>query len=465
MAEPLQPASASEPKDESGWSSVLAMVIPAVLAMSSRALMDFVDFALISSLDDPAPLAAILPAQLVVWIYFVIGMGTISLVTTFASQALGAGKKRECGIYGWQVIYLSLFFSALAIVLSPFVERIIRLFPHDPHVIEEEIAYAGILIYSAGPTIASYGLGFFFNGIHRPWTNMWSTLEANVINAVVCAALIFDWLGTGPMGIRGAAIGTFVAVSFRTVRLVLTLLARSMREEYETHRTWRPSITHMLNVLHLGFPTGLQWFSDVFVWGVFINFLVGRFGTSDQIASNAAWNYMRIAFMPAIGVGIAVTSLVGKALGRRDPAGARIMARKGAHLTLGYLTVLSVAYALMPRQLIQLFSTDPEVMRIGVGIMFCAAVFQLFDGLGIIYLGALRGAGDNYFPTLFSILAHWLILLGVGFLVVTYLAQYGSVGAWVVGSILIIVVSVYFWLRWREGAWEKRKLVGGLDSP
>ncbi len=157
-------------------------------------------------------------------------------------------------------------------------------------------------------------------------------------------------------------------------------------------------------------------------------------------------------------MGIAVAALVGKSIGRGDFERPVREVRGAMALVLAYMGALTVLFAAAPKWLLSFYSNDPEVLRIGVGVMICAAVFQLFDGLAITYISALRGAGDTFVPSAFSIVAHWVIIMGGGYAAVRLFPQIGSLGPWIVASILIIVIGVYMALRWRGGRWKQIRI-------
>ncbi len=440
--------------------NVIAMTIPVVVTTSSRAFMDIVDYFMISRLNLVEAQAAILPAQIVMWSYIIAGLGIASVVSTFASQSLGAKRHRECSAYAWQSLYIAAFFGLVGLALRPMLPVLIVSFAHEPGVQALELAYTRVAVLTVAPTIAAYGLGWFFVGVHRPWVTMWSAIEANVVNVVVSFVLIFGHLGFEPMGIAGAAWGTLAAVSYRTVRLLGTLVAPEMARRFNSRQTWQPSWRCLKGLLRVGLPCSLQWLCDVVVWAIFVNVLVGtKFGTVHLIATNTAWQYMRLAFLPAIGVGQALTALVGKSIGAGDPDRAIREARMAARITLVYMGSLSVIYLLAGPTLISLFNTDPRVIQIGSTVMICAAVFQLFDGIGIAYSSALRGAGDTFVPSMFFIVSNWVIIVGCGWLVATLFPQLGSLGPWLAASSLIVITGVFLWWRWRSRAWMKIDLL------
>jgi len=444
---------------------VIAMTIPLVVTTSSRALMDIVDYSMIARLHVPEALAAILPAQIIMWSFIIFGMGIASVVCTFASQSLGRKEYHQCSVYAWQGLYLALFFCVIGLFLRPFLPDLIRAIGHDPAVQALEIAYANVAMLTIGPTIAANALGWFFVGIHRPWITMWSAIEANVVNIVVSYILIFGYLGFEPMGIAGAAWGTMIAVCYRTVRLMISLIAPSINQLYDSRNTWRPYWIEIKTILRVGIPCGFQWLCEVVVWAIFVNILIGaRFGTAHLIATNTTWQFMRIAFFPTMGVGQALTSLVGKSIGAGAPERALREARIAVMITFAYMGTLSVIYWLFGAACIRLFNTDPEVVAIGEKIMICAAVFQLFDAIGITYSSALRGAGDTFIPSLFFIISNWVIIIGGGWYMVTYYPHLGSIGPWLAASTLIIVTGIFLWWRWHCRAWMKMNIFGSKTA-
>lgn len=451
----------NHPDRRKEFRNVIAMTIPLVVTTSSRAVMDIVDYTMIARLNLPEALAAILPAQIIMWSYIIFGLGIASVINTFASQSMGKKEYHRCGIYAWQGMYIAVVFGLIGLALYPLLPILLRMIGHDPKVQALELAYGNVALLTVGPTIAANALGWFFAGIHKPWATMWSAIEANVVNTAVSYVLIFGHLGFEPMGIAGAAWGTVAAVTYRSVRLILTMLAPRAAAMYNARQTWRFSWTHMRNLVRIGLPCGLQWLCDVAVWTIFVNLLIGaKFGTVELIATNIAWQFMRLAFLPALGVGQALTALVGKSIGAGDPERAMRETRIGTLIALGYMVFLSLVYTLFAAPLIGLFSDDPAVVSAGRKIMYCAACFQLFDAVAICYTSSLRGAGDTFVPSVFFIISNWLIIVGGGWFVVTWFPELEALGPWLAASSLIMITATFLWWRWHRRSWMNIDLLG-----
>ncbi|MCK4658870.1 MAG: MATE family efflux transporter [Phycisphaerae bacterium] len=459
---PQQPhQQATLPSQTSELRMVLRIALPMVVTMSTHMVMDVSDYIMVSWVSSNAQ-AALVPAQLTIFAYVALGMGTLSLVNTVVAQSFGQKNYTDCSAFTWQGLYLTGIFAALGCLLWLVLPGLFRSLGHDPGVQALELAYTQVGVLTIGPALAPVALCGFFTGIQRPLTTMWSAIEAVVVNAAVSYCLIFGMWGFPEMGIVGAAYGTLTGGCYRTVRLVITMCLPSHHQRFNSRHTWGFDWPKVKIILRVGIPSGLQWFSDIVVWWVFVNILVGKlFGTVHLIASNTAWQYMRVVFMPCIGMGIAVTSLVGEAIGRGDRKEAIRLTRITVLLTGGYAGFFSLVYLCLGGWLMSLLSDIPEVIRIGTGVLVCAAAFQLLDGVGIAYEGALRGAGDTFWPSILFVISHWLILIGGGSTMAYWKPQWGSLGPWIAAATLLVFIGLAMWWRWQSGKWMSIDLFKG----
>lgn len=454
------------PKPDRGveFRAVMSMSVPMVISTCSPLVMRVADFAFVSTLGTAAQ-AAILPAQMALWCYMAMSIGLVTSVNTLAAQSLGRERPRDCGAYAWQSLYLSAGLGIAGLGMWFIFPPLFAAAGHDPEVQSLEVLYTRISVWSILPTVAAQALGAFFTGIHRPRVTMMAAIESNVLNIVLNYGLIFGAFGLPRLGFGGAAVGTVIAASYQAVRLLLVLSGGRTQRAFATRETWRIDWPKLRGLFRVGFPQGLQWLSEVTVWSAFNLILIGRFGTIELAATNLAWQYIRIGFMPMIGVGQAITALVGKAIGQADPAQAMRFAHLGAKVTFAYVAVLSLFYILWREWLVELFSSNPAVIAIGTKIMCCVALFQLFDVLGQVYYHALRGAGDTKWPMVMMVVSHWLVIIGGGFLVTWLKPEWGSLGPWVVATVLISLTGVLLWRRWQSRAWIKIDLFADQAHP
>src|SRR5699024_1188160 len=110
---------------------------------------------------------------------------------------------------------------------------------------------------------------------------------------------------------------------------------------------------------------------------------------------------------------------VGRAVGARDPAGARLAGYTGMGLSVAMMTLTALLFWLAPQVVVGLFIdvTDPansELLRHATMFLGFAAMFQVFDGIQVSAAGALRGFKDTRVPMVISLVSYWLLGMTVG---------------------------------------------------
>ena len=118
-------------------------------------------------------------------------------------------------------------------------------------------------------------------------------------------------------------------------------------------------------------------------------------------------------------------------------------------LGVGFMALASIALFLFPRPIIGLFTSDPDVLAVGVSLLHIAALFQLFDGLQVVTAGVLRGLGDTRTPMVAGFVGYWLLGLPTGYLLCFRFGR-GVSGLWIgmlVGLVTVGVVLLAVWVR------------------
>jgi MATE family multidrug resistance protein len=430
--------------------------------MASATVAGFVDTWFVA-LVGTAEVAAAMPASITAYTLTAFPLGITQCVSTFAAQSLGRGRLQEGAAYAWQGLYLSLVVGAGCFLLWPTALPFFASFGHDPEVVALEVTYFHLRLWGVGLSVAIGALNGFFYGIHRPRVPLVAMLIANVANVVLCYILVFGVLGAPALGLAGAALAFVLSFVAQLVVLLGAFLSRPCHDEFATRSAWRPAWSRLRQLLHIGWPAGLQSAIDVLSWGVLIVLLVGRFGKEQLAASNIAIQYMTISFMPGIGLAQALTALVGRYIGegKIDVAVQRVY--EGMFLALSYMMLMGAMYLILRGPFIAFFNADPMVIQAGKNILLCVAIFQLFDALNFTFAGALRGAGDTHWTAgLIVVLSLFLLApLSLGAVMYTNLE---SLGPWIAGTIYSIVLGLTLWWRFAKGKWREINIFASGDS-
>lgn len=434
-----------------GVREVAALAAPIVLTQLSQTVMHVVDSAFVGHLG-AAPLGAMGFAGIWLWTVFCVFNGCATGVQTFVSQAHGAGRGATAGRWAWTALAAvvapaGFAVAGFALLVDPFLDLVGAAPDLHQHAADfVRMRPLGFVALAVWMVLAS-----FFRGIGDTRTPLVATLVANACNAVLCWALVFGHLGLPAMGVAGAGLATSLAEWIGAAILFFAFQRSSVRATWGTG--WvRPAGDDVRRFLRTGAPIGGQWLLDMSAFAIFTT-LVASLGTASIAANQAMLSLLSLSFMQAIGVGLAGATLVGRYKGAGDLAAAERTLGSALRLGLAVALLVATLFVAAPELLLSIYTTDAEVLALGRPLLVLGAAFQLFDAVGIIVSGALRGAGDTRWPFLVQTSLAWLVRLPFAWLFGIHLAG-GVLGAWMAEFVFIIVLSGALWWRFRGGAWR-----------
>jgi MATE family multidrug resistance protein len=248
---------------------------------------------------------------------------------------------------------------------------------------------------------------------------------------------------------------------------LMVFLGPRLNRELDTRRAWRSGLRPIRDLLKLGWPAAIQWGNELICWSIFMVILVGSFGDDHMTACTVAFGYMHLSFMPAVGLSVAVNSLVGRYIGAGQPDTAVARTRLALRMAMAYMTACAALFLIFRHQLVGWFIGGQDldaahaarIIEIGATLMILTAVFQTADAFGIIYTGALRGAGDTVWPGLVTAIYSWVFIIGLGWALTKVAPQLESTGPWAASALYVIVYGITMWARFRGGKWRSIRLL------
>lgn len=435
---------------------LLTVAIPLIISSGSVSLMHSIDRVFLSWYSEAA-LAASMPAGLFNWMLMSLAYGTVLYVNTFVAQYHGAGRKDRVAASVWQGIYLALVFGLSLAAIAPFAALIFVRFGHEPEVQKLETLLFCYYSYGSSLILVNTVLTSFFSGRGAVTIVMWSNIVALCVNATLDYLLIFGVKGYLPaLGVTGAAIATISGYVASCAFLVILIMRAKGISAYPFAKTFGFDRELTGRMLKHGFPTGIQMFVDIAGIMAFL-LVVGSMGTIELAASNLAFSLNSLTFIPLMGLGIAVSTLVGQRIGERRPD----LAERTAWMTFGlaflYMAVWTGVYLGMPRvlmspYLLHMGSNKDTIASMTVVLLYYVCLYTFFDGCVTVFGGAIRGAGDTRFPMILTIVAS----IGVLLIPMLVLGVYGTTLeiAWAVISLYIIVLGIGMFWRFMTGKWK-----------
>jgi MATE family multidrug resistance protein len=282
---------------------------------------------------------------------------------------------------------------------------------------------------------------------------------------------VFDWR----LGVAGSGWATDAA-QFLGVALALSaFLSRPIRSRYRSHLTTRLHRRALVSQLQLGLPMGVLYAADIMGFALF-QLMQVHLGTVDGASTQIVMMLTSFCYMPAVGIAMAGTTLVGQAIGAKTVDWAAKIGNSIIAIAVGYMGLSGLMLAAAGPWLLPLFTNPADgqaaaVADRGVTLLWIAAGYQLFDGLSLGSGACLRGAGDVRLPSLMVLALSWGLFVPLAHILsfkagagwVDWLPQYGfgAVGGWFAALAYICSLGIMLSARWRSGAWRRVALTVG----
>lgn len=456
---------------QGSMSELLRVSLPLMVSAGSHSLMTLVDRVMLAryepAADDAATtldiIAAVTPASMLHWTILCIPLGMVLYANTFIAQYDGAKDSRRMMTSFFQAIWLALFAGLMMVAFVPVAEPLFRWVGHSPAVIQEELKYFQTLCAFSLIPLTATALSCFFSGRRQTKVVMLVNVSCLLINVGLDAALIFGQWGFPALGIQGAAIATLGAeVGHVVIYGVLIVLALKKNSEV-VGTSWKPNLVELKQYVRFGLPSGVHFFVDISGFFVFL-LLVGRLSVDSLAATNIAFSINGLIFIPLLGFGTAVQTLVGHHLGAKCQADAIRTTWNGVRLGFLWTGTAALFLVFFPDISLWPFVADHDgtssvdsirnVLPLVKQLLIFVAIYSVFDALAVVFASALRGAGDSFFPMVLTLLSSWLVMVVPAWLLVR--SGQGMVNLlWMTCTAHISLMGLGMLFRFLGGQWKK----------
>ena len=433
--------------------AIWAIALPIMGGMMSQNILNLVDIGMVGHLGDTALAATGIGSfSNYMAIAFIIGLS--AGVQALAARRMGEGRYSETAVPLNGGLILSLMIGLpLCAVLYMAIPTVFTFLSDDPGVIEQGVPYLQFRILS----MVAVGMNFSFRGywsaIHMTGLYLRTLLIMHAVNIFLNWVLIFGNLGAPEMGVAGAGLATTIALYIGTF-IYFFFAIRHASDKGFLHKI--PSRNTLWQQFKLSLPSSLQ--QLFFAAGlVTLIWIMSQIGTAEIAAVNVLMTFHITAILPAFGIALAATTLVGNALGRGDTEDAALWGWNAAALTLVYGIFLSLILIPLADPLLSVFLTNPETRQLAYIPMILWAVAIAFDTSGMVLMNALIGAGDTRRSMWISVIAQWGFFLPLAYIVGPVLG-YGLLGVWVVNGFYRAGQAIVCAQQWSGRHWAGIKL-------
>lgn len=428
---------------------ILALAVPIILGMMSQTVLNVVDTLMVSSLGAKS-IAAVGFGSFAnfLCIAFVTGMSTG--VQAIASRRMGEGKTSETAVAlngGLLVVAcISIPLSAILIFAAP---AFFNLLTTDKDVVAIGTPYLQVRLIAMIAIGSNFAFRGYWNGINRSRLYLRTLIVMHISNVAISYVLIFGALGAPEMGATGAAIGT-AASGFIGTAYYFYLGMTYARGSGFLHGI--PDRKTIMSMLQLSVPSGLQ--SMFYAAGLTALFIiVGRIGTFEVAAMNVLITVTMVAFLPGLGLGLAAATLVGQALGRKDPDDAQRWAWDVIKVGVAIMLLLGLPMAIAPRLILEAFFGDePEALALAVLPLRLAGLTVWSEAILMVLLNSIMGAGATRIALSVNVGFQWLIFLPAAY-VIGPVMGWGLLGVWIARIVYRVLQAAILMVVWQQRRW------------
>lgn len=427
---------------------VWAIALPIMGGMMSQNILNLVDIGMVGRLGDTALAATGIGSfSSYLAISFIIGLS--AGVQALAARRLGEERHTETAVPlngGLMLaLILGLPLCLLLIWASPWAFSFLT---EDPEVMALGTPYLQVRIAA----MVAVGMNFSFRGywsaIHMTGVYLKTLLMMHALNIFLNWVLIFGNLGAPELGVFGAGLATTISVYCGTLIYISFAVRHAMDKGFLRQM---PSRAILWQQFRLSLPASMQqvFFSAGLVTLVWI---VGQIGTQEVAAINVLMTFHLTVLLPAFGIALAATTLVGNALGRKDIDDAARWGWDAAVLTAIYGVIVGLILIPLARPILSVFLTNPETAELAHLPMVLWALAIGFDTMGMVLMNALIGAGDTRRSMWISILAQWAFFLPLAYLVGPVWG-FGLLGVWILNAIYRAGQALVCAHQWHRRKW------------
>jgi len=433
--------------------SIFLLAVPMVLEMALESVFAVTDVYFVSRLGADAVAAVGLTESMLALVYAVaigLGIGATAMVARRIGEKDAEGAAVAAGQAVLVGLALSVLLGAVGALLAP---RLLALMGATPAVIAIGSNFTRVMLGGQATIVMLFVVNAVFRGAGDAAIAMRVLWLSNAINIVLGPCLIF---GPGPfpaLGVTGAAVATTIGRGVGALFAISRLLHRDSRVPLQ-RRHLRLDAAVMTRLARLSGSGAFQALVGTASWIGLVR-IVATFGSAALAGYTIGIRVIIFALLPSWGLSNAAATMVGQALGARNPERAeRAVWRTGAY-NLAFLGATGLAFVLLARPIVGFFSSDATVLAYGTDCLRVVACGFPFYAYGMVLTQAFNGAGDTFTPTMINIGVFWLWEIPLAYALAKPVGL-GAHGAFLAITIAFSTLAVVSALLFRQGRWKTR---------
>lgn len=444
-------------------SVIWSLAWPTMLEQLMQTAVQYIDTAMVGALGTQAT-AAVGATSTVNWLVgstiFALSIGFLAYI----AKAIGADNLEDASKASAQAVLMVLVVGTLFTLATVLLSGVIPVWMQvDPSIQSLTSSYFLILYLPMLPRTASIIFGTVLRAAGDTKSPMKIGLAVNGINIILNFLLIYPsrtvpilggipLIGAG-LGVIGAAAASAIAFTVGGICITVRLWKHPVVSPKGQRITPDPEI--LRPCLRVALPNMLQRFGTSLGYVVFAS-LVNSLGDVATAAHTIANTVESAFYIPGYGMQTAAATLAGNAYGARDCRKMDDLAAMFIPIEIGLMILSGGLLFLSASGLVSLFSSNPDVISLGVRVLRMVALSEPFYGFSIIVEGMMQGVGKTKEPFIFNILGMWGVRI-LGTYICTQYLRFGLVSAWACMIAHNMFLFLFFLITFLRRSWNPLK--------
>lgn len=430
---------------------IIVLSIPIMINNFIQTLYNLADAMWVSKLGS-VQFAATSFVWPVIFLFISLGIGISVAGTSILSQLVGASEYKKANEYASQLMAISMIFSVIFALLGYFL---------SPYIIKlmggtgDLAKYSNIYLRISFLGFPFVFLFFNFNSIMNAQGNTLAPTILSGISAIINVVLDPIFIFTFNMGVAGAAIATVLSQALLVFAGIFILKNHSPMIKLQ-FKGFKFNKTMLEKIVEIGFPATIGQSGAALGFTV-LNSFIASYGTSTLAAFAMVNRVTSLIMQPPMGIGAALTSIVGQNIGANQFDRVMEAFKKSTIIVLS-ISIFGTGLLLWKdKGIIDFFirsKDDMEVINQGITYLRYISISMPFMGMFSIFQGLFQGSGHTKYSMAMAIGRLWFIRIPM-ILIFKHFTNYGSTGIWFSMSFSNFLICVYGFLVYKSRKWQK----------
>ncbi len=393
----------------------------------------------------------------VTFLVIALGSGLAVAGATLSAQYMGAGRQDMVNHVAAQTMMMVALTSAIlggiGYLQAPFLLHLLGVAPevYDGALGFMRVSFVGIVFVFLYAMFQA-----LMRGVGQTKMPLFIVFGTVLLNFALDPLFIFGWGPIGAHGVMGAALATLATQALAAILGIVIF----MRGQHGIHLSWqdfRPDPAYIKRAFYLGMPGSIE-LSMRALGPMSMSFLASSFGTLTMAAYGVGSNILQIVIIPAMGLSMAVATLVGQNIGAGNFQRAARVTVLGTLCSFGILTFSGVIAFIFAANFIRFFvPTDPEVIAQGAHFIRIMCLTWGCIGLQLTLVSAFRASGKMMIAMAIAVVSQLFFQLPLAFVLAKHTELHAS-GLWWSFPISNIAVAVVSVIWFAQGGWKNSRL-------